>query len=306
MNLVDKLKTNKIISSIEEMKLDSESKKTLLQNAGAHFVKRAVSNARKLNFYKIVYKSQGHNVIGFIVQPKNIDGRLPVVIYNRGGSNDFGSLNTGTVFSRLGFISSWGYVVFASQYSGGPGSEGVDEFGGGDIEDVLNLKKIINIHPNADTDKIGMVGGSRGGMMTYLSLARVKWLKVAVSSAGSANLVDKQKYRPKMQEHYKNMFGGKKKDMIARSAIYWPEKFNKKTPLLLMHGTADWRVNVMDSITLAGKLYEQNVPYKLIVYPGADHALTEVKEESDLEIKKWLDKYLKNSEALPDLKKHGR
>lgn len=31
-----------------------------------------------------------------------------------------------------------------------------------------------------------------------------------------------------------------------------------------MHGTADWRVNVLDSMDLSRKLYQQKVPHRLI------------------------------------------
>jgi len=292
MDLIATLKKDKIIVGVEKIILTKEIKRNLLEETDQEFLDLAIKNSRKLDSFRIIYKSQGHNVVGYLVQPKKIKDKLPVLISNRGGSGEFSAINIGKVFNQLGRYANWGYVVFASQYSGNEGGEGRDEFGGDDVEDVLNLKKIIDIHPQADKNRIGMIGYSRGATMTYLSLARVSWIKVAVAVAGFSDLLYTEKYRPEMKEHFKKMFGGKKKDKIARSAIYWPEKFNKKTPILIMHGTADVRVNVLESINLAIKLYEHKINYKLIIYGGADHFLSEVKEESLIEIKKWFNNYL--------------
>ena len=73
-----------------------------------------------------------------------------------------------------------------------------------------------------------------------------------------------------------------------------------------MHGSADWRVNAKDSIRLAEKLYQHKVPFRFIVYEGADHGLTEFKEESDKQVYSWFERFLKNKERLPNLKLHGK
>ena len=36
-------------------------------------------------------------------------------------------------------MSSWDYVVVGSHYRGNKGSEGKEEFGGSDVNDVINL-----------------------------------------------------------------------------------------------------------------------------------------------------------------------
>jgi dipeptidyl aminopeptidase/acylaminoacyl peptidase len=76
--------------------------------------------------------------------------------------------------------------------------------------------------------------------------------------------------------------------------------------MLLMHGTADWRVNPLDSIHMAEKLYKNKIPYKLVVFDGADHGLTEYKSESNRLMLEWFDRFVKNSEPLPSLKPHGK
>ena len=264
----------------------------------------ARKNSKKIHAYKIVYKSNGHAVAGFIIEPRN-GKKLPCIIYNRGGSKDFGSIRIGRLFLDLADMADWGYVVIASQYSGNGGSEGRDEMGGKDVDDVLNLRKILKAYPYADDSRIGMYGHSRGGMMTYLSLAKVKWIKAAAIGAGLADEVGAPKFRHGWDMHQKEMYGGSLIEKKKRSALYWTDAFSKKTPILLMHGSADWRVNPLDSLRMAEKLYLKKVPFRLVFFEGADHGLSEFECETKIQIKDWFEKYLKKDTKI-DLCPHGK
>jgi dipeptidyl aminopeptidase/acylaminoacyl peptidase len=306
MNAKDLKSLSKELTHCKKIKLNSKVADVLSKRFGEDFFKQSAKQAKKLSFYQIRYKSRDKEIYGFLIQPKKITGNIPAIIFNRGGSEEFGSIKSGQIFGQLATMASWGYVVLASQYTDNLDSYELDEFGGSDIDDVLNLRKIIKQLPYTDENRIGMIGGSRGGMMTYLSLSKVKWVRAAVSIAGLSDLFNNQKYRPEMKPHFKKMFGGKKEDLESRSAKYWADKFHKKSPLLLLHGTADWRVDVTDSLQLAERLYLYNLPYKLVVYPGADHVLSEYREESMIEIKNWLQKYVTDLSPMPNLKKHGK
>lgn len=259
----------------------------------------------ELDYYRIRYQSGKYEVEGFVIEPK-MGENLPCLIVNRGGSGDFGKWEMERLFGFLSRFASWGYIVIASQYRGCGGSEGKDEFGGSDIEDVVNLYKILKDYPRADTEKIGMYGASRGGMMTYLMLAKVRWLRAAVSVAGLANKFRQQELRPDMKEHQALFFNPTKAELTRRSAVFWADQFAKKTPLLMIHGTADWRVSVLDSIELAQELYENKIPFRLNVLEGGDHGLTEHDAEKMRQIHDWFDRFVKKGEKLPNLKYHGK
>jgi len=265
----------------------------------------ALKNKNHINVYAITYYSRGLVIAGYIIEPKKKRGKLPAIIWNRGGSKDFGAITMVDCFGRLGRLAGKGYIIFASQYSGGPGSEGVDDWGDKNIEDVLILKKVIKDWPGADYNNIGMIGGSRGGMMTYRALSLVAWIKVAVITAGAADEVTAPKFRKGWRKHQISLYGKSKKEQIKRSALYWPEKIYKKTPLLIMHGTGDWRVQAHDSIRMAEKLYWQKVPFRLVIFEGADHGLMEFRGEANELMFSWLERFLKNKEPLPNLKLHG-
>ncbi|MBI5139149.1 S9 family peptidase [Candidatus Nomurabacteria bacterium] len=275
------------------------------QLVGPVFSKIVKRNARSIFVYKILYRSQGHKVVGFIIEPKAGDN-LPCVIYNRGGSGEFGALKIGPLFTKLpAELAMNGYVVITSQYSGNAGSEGVDEMGGSEIEDVITLQKILKKYSRANTQKIGMYGHSRGGTMTYLSLSKVKWVKAAITVGAPTNLIRQEKLRPEMKDHFRKMFGGSLEEKKKRSAIFWPHLFCKKTPLLIMHGGSDWRVSPLDSLELSQKLLELHIPHRLVLFEGASHGLSECANESTKMTLSWFDRFLKNDEPLPDTELHG-
>jgi len=297
-NLLE-IKNLPLIKNVELLKPGDNLKEKL----NPVLFKEVLANDKLINVYKIIYKSNGHNVIGFIIEPKR-GKNLPCIIWNRGGSLDFGSIKTGQLFLDLARYAKNGYLVIASQYSGSSGSEGQDQFGGEDIFDVLNLYKIIKKYSRADAKKVGMYGWSRGGMMTLLALSKVSWIKAAVIGGALTDQIRAAKWRKGWREHQKKMFGGSRAEQVKRSALYWVDKLPKKTPLLIMHGASDWRVNPLDSINLAEKLQEQKKPYRLIVFEGDDHSLTKNKEEADRLSLDWFNRFLKNNEKV-DTEPHG-
>jgi dipeptidyl aminopeptidase/acylaminoacyl peptidase len=111
---------------------------------------------------KITYLSDGLRVKGYISYPIDKSKKYPCVIWNRGGIGNKGAIDSFTARGLFGQIASWGYVVFATQYRGNDGGEGTDEFGGDDVNDVLNLIPLADEIENADTTKWGIEGWSRG------------------------------------------------------------------------------------------------------------------------------------------------
>lgn len=304
MNFLQASKNIEQIVSCTELHLTEDLKEVYKDEPGTWEMFQ--KNILLVNIYRIRYKSQGHEVVGFVVEPKNISTSLPSIVYNRGGSREFGMIKRGVVFGTIAEMASWGYVVIASQLSGNDGSEGIDEVGGSEIEDIISLYPILKDYKNADITRIGMYGGSRGGMMTYMMITRVDWIKAAVTRAGSANIFRNERERGKgFKKRFDEIFGTSREARIKRSAVYWPEKFPTTVPLLMMHGTSDWRVNPLDSIDLSKKLLKLKVPHRLALFEGADHGITEFREETLQMTKEWFDKYVRDLASLPNMEKHG-
>lgn len=225
-----------------------------------------------VNYYRLTYWSNGLKINGYFAEPRSA-GKYPAVIYNRGGWGDSGKLDG----SELAPFAEAGFVAVGSQYRGAGGSEGGDEFGGADLDDVLNLIPFLMSRPYVDPNRIVMFGSSRGGMMTYLALKRQATsggpIKAAVTVAGVADLFMWGAERPDLvRTLYAQSVRGGSAALAARSATYWPDLI--QVPLLIEHGSADSNVSVKQSQALYKKLKAKGATVELGVFPGGDHALT--------------------------------
>ncbi len=243
---------------------------------------------------KMSYLSDGLKVKGYLAYPKNTGKKYPCIIFCRGGYADAGALDDFYAQGILGQIASWGYVVFETQYRGNDGGEGKDEFGGNDVNDVLNLIALADELEFANKEVWGIEGWSRGGMMTYLTLTKNHNFKAAISSGGISNLTcsdSENKFLEKLLKHY----GSKLNEELCykRSIINFTEKFSKTTPLLILHGLNDTRVLPQQSLDLSYKLIKQNIEHRLILLENGDHFLRSHKKEVDEFRKNWFNKYLK-------------
>ncbi|AFH50680.1 Peptidase [Ignavibacterium album JCM 16511] len=253
----------------------------------------------KTTVEKITYLSDGLKVKGYIAYPKDNSKTYPCIIWCRGGYGNAGAIDKFTARGMFGQLASWGYCVFASQYRGNDGSQGHDDFGGDDVNDVLNLIPLADEIPQTNKNVWGIEGWSRGGMMTYLTLTKTDIFKAAIVLGGIANLrcnAEESKFMRRLYEHSLGNFTNEefKKRCEERSIINFPEKLSRQTPLLIIHGNADERVLPHDSIDLSYKLLELNFPFRLVMLEGGDHFLKSHRQEVDEMRRKWFDRFLKN------------
>ncbi|QKX07285.1 S9 family peptidase [Aquimarina sp. TRL1] len=264
-----------------------------------------------VNSYNITYLSDGLKVKGVLVLPKK-EGQYPTIIYNRGGNRDTGAISPKAIpFLGLAKIASKGYVVIASQYRGNMGGEGKEEFGGQDVNDVLNLLNVIKEIKQADTTNVGMYGWSRGGMMTYIALTKTNRIKAAAVGGAVSNNFETITDRPIMEEKVlaeliPEYSKHKETELKKRSATFWAHAFPKDTPLLIMHGTSDWRVKPSQSLQLAIELDKHRKPYRLIMFEGGDHGIRNNRKEVSEQVIQWFDRFLKQGEKVPNMEFHGK
>jgi dipeptidyl aminopeptidase/acylaminoacyl peptidase len=263
-----------------------------------------------IDIYSITYLSDGLKIKGFLVKPKKT-GNYPCIIYNRGGNRDFGALKIAHGAITLGQIAKEGYIVIASQYRGNGGSEGKEEFGGEDVNDVTILTEVLKEVEDADDKRIGMYGWSRGGMMTYIALTKTNAIKAAVVGGAVSDNYSTIKDRPEMEtkvlaQLIPNYADNKDAELEKRSAIKWVDKFSKNVPILVLHGNSDWRVKPKQSLTIALEFEKYRIPYRLIIFEGGDHGISEHREEVNKQVIDWFNNYLKNDAPLPNMKYHGR
>jgi len=247
---------------------------------------------------KTTYLSDGLKVNGYLAYPKNTSKKYPCIIWNRGGYGENGAIDSFNARGLYGNIANEGYVVFASNYRGNMGSEGIDELGGKDVNDVLNLIPLADELDFADNKKWGMEGWSRGGMMTYISLVKsnIKF-KAVMIVGGVSNLHCSEKDSPYIKLVSEKIFPGLpvekfKDECDKRSVTSFIYKLPKKTNYLLLHGTADESVSPLDSINLATQFQKENLNYRLVMFEEGDHFLRKHRKEVSELRKMWFKKYL--------------
>lgn len=256
--------------------------------------------------YRIAYWANTLQVTGYIVSPKRGES-LPCVIYLRGGTGDFGAITEKTIVNRLCRLAERGFVVIAPQYPGVDGGEGEDGWGSADdLQSIKNLKKILELLPQADTSHIGAWGHSRGGLMAYMLLREVNWVRAAVITGAPTDEFRAGRERSGWRKHQINLYGSSRSELLKRSPIKWVDELPTNAPLLIMHGSADGRVPADHSILMSATLYKRSVPHRLIIFEGADHGLSERREEVEEQTLRWFQRFLQKSRKLPNLKPHGK
>jgi dipeptidyl aminopeptidase/acylaminoacyl peptidase len=254
--------------------------------AFSHFKKTVAS-------HWISYQSDGLEIAGVVAYPKKYSGqKLPVVIFNRGG-NDSGGNSRASLYKLILPLAEQGYIVLASNYRGSKFSEGKDEFGGKDVNDVLRLLDIVDTISFADKKRIGMIGWSRGAMMTLQATSKSNKIKTAVVVAGVVDYFSSLERRPNLEKKVlarlvPNLDRMRKVELEKRSAIFWLEELNRKMPLLVMHGKEDWRVDYRQSEILIARLSELKHPFKFESFEYGDHSLTFYKKEWQSAVYAWL------------------
>ncbi|MBK9147097.1 MAG: prolyl oligopeptidase family serine peptidase [Flavobacteriales bacterium] len=258
---------------------------------------------------RITYLSDGLKVNGYMAVPTG-NGPFPSVVFCRGGNREIGPLDDGAILRYLANMASRGYVVVGTAYRGNDGGEGKEEFGGADVNDVLNLLPLLEEVPEADTSRIGIFGGSRGGMMAYLALARTTRFKAAIIRSGLSDSFMALADRPALEQNvYAQLIPGftanRDSLLLTRSPGRWAERLCKTTPILIQAGTGDNRVKADQAIAMAQALYACKHPFRMLMLEGADHYFTEYRDEVDHATRLFLDTYVRDGKPWPSLVPHG-
>jgi len=246
---------------------------------------------QRVEGFRISYLSDGLKITGYLFKPREVSHPLPVLIYCRGGGPIIGRVDR-KVTDYLAFLASKDYLVLASMYRGSCGSQGRDQFGGNDVRDVLNLLPLAESLPFADADRIGMLGFSRGGMMTLLSIKAGANIRAAAIVGAMTDLAatyrEEKSWLRRLGLRF--LIGAPVDESEAykqRSAVYWAE--NIRVPLLILHGSADPKISVSQARRLAEKLRSLGAIHELVVYEGGDHDLDTDAFDRDRRVIEWFD-----------------
>lgn len=253
-----------------------------------------------VEIYSIGHISDGLLLSGFMVAPKK-EGKYPIIVFNRGGNQELGRLLVATAVEVMAPFAAQGYITIATNYRGNSGGEGKEQFGGSDVDDVINLIRSSGEYPKADTSRVGLFGISRGGMMNFLTLKNSDLpIRAMVNIGGITDLETTIKYHPEIGEVANELIPGfqsnREEAIKNRSAVYWVNKIPKNTPMLLLHSKEDKHVNYSQISVFTDSLDKYNMPYKSISFEHDKHGLINHKEQVRNLVLDWFDRYLKEEQ----------
>jgi dipeptidyl aminopeptidase/acylaminoacyl peptidase len=187
-------------------------------------------------------------------------------------------------------LSEKGFVVLASQLRGNMSSEGVDQFGGKDVNDILKLIDIAKKLDFVDAENIHVLGYSRGGMNTYQVSKLTDNINSIAVVGGSTTLFNQYNFRPSMYHNVIEPLVGDsityKDQYIERSATHWSNKINE--PTLILHGSDDTAVQVEEAQELINLLKTRNKSdFKYKIFEGGNHILSNYDQQRDSLIIDW-------------------
>ncbi len=253
-----------------------------------------IENHRRI--FSFLYPSDGIKVKGFISFSQSGPKCHPLLFLFRGGNRNFALLNPGDKLANHG-----DYTVVATTLRGGI-SEGVDEFGGADVDDNKNLFNYLPVlektfHLTTCPHKTYMIGPSRGGMEMFLTLARYPRIQnqvdKVVSLSGLLDMPLMVQEREGMRTMFIEDFGYKprKNDQSwvkIRNPIESLAYIRKSLPVLVIQGTQDNRISLNQGYHFLEKMTEEGGHPTYWEVKGGDHTLQNKPEVSN-QIFKWLE-----------------
>ena len=229
---------------------------------------------------QVVFKAaDGTDIHGQLFIDRKIPGKRAGIVYMHGGPHrqmllgfhysDYYS--NGYAFNQ--YLASLGYAVVAVNYRDGIGygkdfrrAKNQGPRGASEYQDIVAAGKFLQLLPEVNRDKIGLWGGSYGGFLTAMGLARNPELfKAGVDLHGVHDWsFDAQDAT--------NAWGLAKTDMdLALKSSPVSDLSKWIAPVLFVHGDDDRNVQFQQTTDLIEKLREKNVPVELLVLPDEVH-----------------------------------
>lgn len=172
------------------------------------------------------------------------------------------------------FLVARGYVVLAVNYRAGIGY-GRDfrlvpdhgPRGASEYDDILAAARFLKSLPQVDDDKIGLWGGSYGGLLTAQGLAR----NSEIFSAG-VDLHGVHDWSLDFPNQPGNGWGLVDADMdLARRSSPIADIESWRSPVLFIHGDDDRNVVFWETTDLAMRLDQRGVHWEALVLPDEVH-----------------------------------
>ncbi|HKG58490.1 MAG TPA: alpha/beta fold hydrolase [Pyrinomonadaceae bacterium] len=227
--------------------------------------------------------SDGLEIPAYLTLPKGVEAKnLPAVLLPHGGpwGRDSWGYN-----SLAQFLANRGYAVLQPNFRASTGygkkffDAGNKQWGDKMQDDVTWGAKYLIAQGIADPKRVGIMGGSYGGYATLAGVTFTPDLYAAgVSIVGPSNLITLLESIPPYWEQIRKLFYERmgdpntpegKAQLLRQSPLTSAAKI--KTPLFVIQGANDPRVNKRESDQIVIALRDRGFPVEYMVAPDEGH-----------------------------------
>ena len=232
---------------------------------------------------QVIYSAaDGMRIHAQLFRPAGLEPgeRRPALIFLHGGSHRQMLLGWhyspyyNKAYGMNQYLASRGYVVLAVNFRAGIGyglefreAQNIGAAGVSELNDVLGAGLYLRSRPDVDPGRIGLWGGSYGGFLTALGLARASHLFAAGVdvhgvhdwNVGIRNFVPDYDPTPDQERL-----------AFESSPMAWLDGW--RSPVLLIHGDDDRNVGFAETVELAEELRERKVDVEVLVFPDEVHS----------------------------------
>jgi dipeptidyl aminopeptidase/acylaminoacyl peptidase len=231
---------------------------------------------------RIAFKaSDGIDIHGWLLRPAGLSNsaKVPLILQIHGGPH---AMYTGVFSHEMQTLAAQGYAVLWVNPRGSMGY-GQDfakacrgDFGGGDCRDLLEaVDYALAEFDFFDETRLGIGGGSYGGVMTNWIVAHTNRFRAAVTQRCISNWLSMYGTSDIGISYVEGVIGGNPQEhaelLWSKSPLAHAHRID--TPLLILHGENDYRTPISQAEELYTALKRYGKTTRLIRYPGSNHSL---------------------------------
>jgi dipeptidyl aminopeptidase/acylaminoacyl peptidase len=246
----------------------------------------------------------GKKIHAWIQRPPNFDAskKYPMILNIHGGPH---AAYGWTFDHEFQWMAAKGYVVLypnprgSSQYGQELGNSIQYAYPGDDHKDLMASVDALIAKGYVDPKKLGITGGSGGGVLTNWAIGQTDRFAAAVSQRSIADWSTfwyTADFTLFTESWFRDAPWRETKDFAARSPITNVEKI--RTPLMLIEGEADWRTPAMAGGEMMFRALKYlRRPVVMVRFPDESHELSRSgkpwhRVERLQHIVNWFDKWL--------------
>ncbi|MDI9872899.1 S9 family peptidase [Flectobacillus rivi] len=232
----------------------------------------------------MITATDGMQIPAQLFLPKNhkVGEKHPAAIFFHGGSRRQMLLgfNYGEYYHKAyslnQYLVSQGYVVLSVNYRSGIGygmefreAENYGATGASEYNDVVGAGLFLKSLEDIDGTKIGLWGGSYGGYLTALGLAKASDL-----FAAGVDIHGVHDWNVVVKNFIPNYDANKRAEWakVAYQSSPMPYVNSWKSPVLLIHGDDDRNVPFSETVTIAEALRKNDVYMEQLIFPDEVHS----------------------------------